>query len=139
MMTVEEQIAKDNNVNNEFKTGILSESEKKERMALKGKLMEYFDEVNELYQKVTRLRSKQAGFEWRNTDIYFWERICEHFKESDLLNCYGDIFFITDRDGEYYLGRRVLWNFRLSEELYEIHETMDDYDVVDYEIKLSEG
>lgn len=83
--------------------------------------------------------------EWRNTKIGYWKDICAKYPEEKLLNCYGDIFFIdkktADFDTSYYLGRRVLWNLSLSEECYEIIETIEydedgDYEFEDYSIKV---
>lgn len=84
---------------------------------------------------------KDSEREWRNTKLSFWREICSKYDEHDLLNCYGDIFFIDQRRHDVYIGRRVLWNLGLSKEQYEIYafiETDDDgeYLYTDYEVKV---
>lgn len=64
---------------------------------------------------------------WRNVRSDYWLEICKHYDEDKLLNCYGDVFYIEDeqvlsQDEKCYIGRRVLWGFGLSKEVYEITE-----------------
>ena len=79
--------------------------------------------------------------ESRNVKLMFWKEIIKRFKSEDLLNCYGDIFFIEDKTDSAYIGRRVLWNFGLSKETYIIYTTSNfdvdgDYTYTDYEIEV---
>ena len=79
--------------------------------------------------------------ESRNVKLIFWKEIIKRFKPEDLLNCYGDIFFIEEKNESSYIGRRVLWNFGLSKETYIIYTTAntdvdDDYTYTDYEIEV---
>lgn len=65
--------------------------------------------------------------ETRNVRSDFWHEICKHYDRKKLLNCYGDVFYIEREEPvsskeNYYIGRRVLWGFGLSEERYEITE-----------------
>lgn len=78
---------------------------------------------------------------WRNTKLSFWREICLKYDEKDLLNCYGDIFFIDDHYGDTYVGRRVLWNLELSKEQYEIrcedeNDSDGEYEWTNYEIEV---
>lgn len=79
--------------------------------------------------------------ESRNVKLLFWKEIIKRFKPEDLLNCYGDIFFIEEKNERSYIGRRVLWNFGLSKETYIIYTTLNsdvdgDYTYTDYEIEV---
>jgi hypothetical protein len=71
---------------------------------------------------------------YKNTKMIFWREICLKYDEKDLLNCYGDIFFIVEKNANYYIGRRILWNLELSEEKYEITAvTEKDDDDIEYD------
>lgn len=79
---------------------------------------------------------------WRGVRMDFWQHICTKYKESDLLNADGDIFFIDEKvDSEYFIGRRVLWNLELSKEQYNIYSyrEMDsdgELDYITFEVEL---
>lgn len=112
-----------------------------------------FDEQAKLYKE---LKDKFSAFEkahlefwkvmkpeatWRNTKLSFWREICLRYDEKDLLNCYGDIFYIDDHYGDCYVGRRVLWNFELSKEQYEIRcvdeiDSDGEYELTNYDIEV---
>lgn len=86
------------------------------------------------------LAEKPEG-SWRNTKLIFWREICLKYDEKDLLNCYGDIFFVDERYGTTCIGRRILWNLELSKEKYEIsyeYETDSDgdYEWTEYDIEV---
>lgn len=99
------------------------------------------EELAELKSQLAKMERSIEDCEWRNVKLGLWKTICTKYSDSDLLNCYGDIFFIEDKDDDTYWGRRVLWNLGLSDETYEIHEIVEtdsdgNYDFTDYEIKL---
>lgn len=86
-------------------------------------------------------RTMRPETTWRNTKLSFWREICLKYEEKDLLNCYGDIFFIDDHYGDTYVGRRVLWNLELSKEQYEIscedeNDSDGEYERTEYEIEV---
>lgn len=109
------------------------------------KVVECYNELSKARKELWNAEKDLTEGEWRNTKMSYWKDICEKYPENKLLNCYGDIFFIdkktADFDTNYYLGRRVLWNLSLSEEQYEIIETVEydengDYEFEDYSIKV---
>ena len=68
----------------------------------------------------------------------YWIDVCSKYPEEKLLNCDGDIFYIEQKDNKTYLGRRVLWNLELSDELYRISEEDFD-DFTSYKIEILEN
>ena len=98
-----------------------------------------FSEFEKAYHEFWKTAKSEGS--WRNTKLSFWREICLKYDEKDLLNCYGDIFFVDERHGNYCVGRRVLWNLELSKESYEIcseREFEDDgeYAWTNYEINV---
>lgn len=98
-------------------------------------------QVSILNNKLWEIESKLNNSTWRNTNLKYWKDICEKYNKENLLNCYGDIFLISDNKNGYYIGRRVLWNLGLSNEQYEIRENIEndcdgEYDYTDYEIEV---
>lgn len=85
---------------------------------------------------------RQSNTLWRGVPMRFWYEICEHYDADKLLNADGDIIFVDKQIGpSLFVGRRVLWDFSLSKELYEVHkeefldnEGYHDYDL--YEVRL---
>jgi hypothetical protein len=74
---------------------------------------------------------------WRGVPMRFWYEICEHYDEDKLLNADGDIIFVDKQIGlSLFIGRRVLWDFSLSKELYEVRkeEFLDDEGYHDYDL-----
>lgn len=119
----------------------------KEQMERQIKLLNLLKNNIEQYESLQQQINKDriAESTWRNTNLYFWHKITEHYNSEFLLNCYGDIFYIeekeVDGDDTRYVGRRILWNFNLSQERYEIFETKERYDdgeidYVNYEINV---
>jgi hypothetical protein len=97
--------------------------------------------LNEAQSKKWELEKNDRDCEWRNTKMSYWKDICSKYPEEKLLNCYGDIFFIDLDDEDCAIGRRVLWNFGLSTERYEIQKIVEtdcdgNYDYTDYEISV---
>lgn len=103
----------------------LTESEMKSQIELYQKLCENVKEFAEIKEKLWELEHKATDLSWRNTSMVFWKAICNVYDPKDLLNCYGDIFFILERHGDTYIGQRVLWNLSLSKERYIIEEVKD--------------
>jgi hypothetical protein len=96
---------------------------------------EAFERAQRYYCK----RKNEKECTYKNVKIEFLEEISKHYCPDDLLNCYGDIFYVEKDYGEYVIGKRVLWNFGLSEEKYIIY-CREDVDGTDcYEIKIYEG
>lgn len=109
------------------------------------KVVECYNELSKARKELWNAEKDLTECEWRNTKISYWKDICAKYSEDKLLNCYGDIFYIDEKDADfdttYYLGRRVLWNLSLSEEHYEIIKTIEydengDYEFEDYSIKV---
>lgn len=100
----------------------LTESEMKTQIELYQKLCANVKEFAEIKEKLWELEHKATDLSWRNTSMVFWKAICNVYDPKDLLNCYGDIFFILERHGDTYIGQRVLWNLGLSEEKYIIEQ-----------------
>lgn len=121
----------------------LTKEQMEKQIKLLTQLKENIDEFEMLQRQIS---ADRHYMEWRNTPLKFWWEITQKYKESDLLNCYGDIFFIDEVDtdnynSKRYVGRRVLWNLGLSKEKYEIFECLekDEYgevDCIDYEINV---
>lgn len=80
---------------------------------------------------------KNNNTKWRGVPMRLWYEICEHYDEKKLLNADGDVIFIEEQMGtSFFIGRRVLWNFSLSKELYEVRkeEFFDDEGYHDYDL-----
>ena len=99
--------------------------------------------IKEYYSIAKELSEARGGCtSWRNTKIEYWRDIVNKYGKENLLNAYGDIFYIVKKeniDGVVtYTGKRVLWNLGLSKELYHIEEiTETDEDVfvcTDYDV-----
>lgn len=123
----------------------LSKEQMEKIISANNKVAECHKMLSEAREELWKAEYCLAECEWRNTKMSYWKDICAKYPENKLLNCYGDIFYIdekeTDFDTNYYLGRRVLWNLSLSEEYYEIIETIEydkdgDYEFEDYSIKV---
>lgn len=119
----------------------MTDKEIKEYIELYRKSLLKVEELGELKVQMRNMERAVEDCEWRNVKLGLWKTICGKYDDSDLLNCYGDIFFITEKEDDYYIGKRVLWNLELSKESYEIHEIVEtdsdgNYDFTDYEIKL---
>lgn len=136
------KILNDANIDDGFKNAVSQQcfdEQIKEQVNLYKKLQRNIIEFSELKKMIKSNEYRES--EWRNTKFSYWKDICLKYNESDLLNCYGDIFFIDEKHGDYYIGRRVLWNLGLSKEQYYI-EPVDDYDIdgnynyTDYEITV---
>ncbi len=70
----------------------------------------------------------------RNTKMSLLKEIYSTYEEKDVLNCYGDIFFVDEKNADFYVGRRILWNLKLSKEKYKITPFIDyDSDGYEYE------
>lgn len=142
MESIMDNLLKDKNINSEFKKSIISADEDMimKQIELYKKLEKTAKQMADLNTKIWK-NQKHEG-EWRNTKFEYWRDICLKYNESDLLNCYGDIFFIDKQLNEnFYLCRRVLWNLKLSKEQYyveEINEVDSDgeYDYTDYDISV---
>lgn len=106
---------------------------KKEVQAYK-EMKEAFDALGKAYHKLWREQTRDNK-EWRNLKVSYWRDICLKYDENKLLNCNGDVFYIKERFADEYIGRRVLWNFKLSEEKYLITETNTE-DYLDYKIEV---
>ena len=135
-------ILNDKNINKDFKNA-LSEQEFdkhiKEQINLYKKLQENIIEFSRLQKMIKSNEDFEST--WRNTKFSYWKDICLKYDEKNLLNCYGDIFFIDERHENYYIGRRVLWNFELSKEQYYIDEIIDcsadgEYNFTEYKIEV---
>ena len=119
----------------------MTDNEVKQYIELYRKSLLKVEELGELKTQMRKLERSVEDCEWRNVKLGLWKTICSKYDDSDLLNCYGDIFFITEKNGDVYIGQRVLWNLELSKEKYQICETVeydceDSYDFTDYEIKV---
>lgn len=80
---------------------------------------------------------------YRNVKMSLWQEICKKYKETDIVNCDGDIFFIDEIHAKYFIGRRILWSFELSKEQYKIIPLTDKDDdgieyVLTYKIELAD-
>lgn len=117
-----------------------------ERVSLYKRLARNIDEMSDIRAKIWELEKDDVTEYWANTRMDFWEVICQKYDMNDLLNCYGDIFFVQERGKDFdgtpwYIGKRVLWNLSLSEELYKITRQDEcdadgEYDYSIYDIKL---
>lgn len=119
----------------------MTDNEIKDYIELYRKSLLKVEELGELKAQMRNMERAVEDCEWRNVKLGLWKTICTKYSDSDLLNCYGDIFFITEKDEDVYIGRRVLWNLELSHEYYEIREVEQcdcegNYDFTDYEIKV---
>ena len=117
----------------------ISEQSLKEQVETYKKLLKNLKEFNELQRKLYEYRKENRQF--RNVSEDLLNHIYSKYEYNSILNCYGDIFFITIRDVHSYVGRRVLWNLELSEEEYEIEEIVERdsegaFDSYDYKITL---
>ena len=110
------------------------------QVELYSKMQDCLKELKQIQQEIWE-DSVSKDAEWRNIKLFFWREICQVYNEKDLLNCYGDIFFIEDKTKDAYIGRRVLWNLGLSKETYIIYEIKNidcdgEYCYTDYEIEI---
>ena len=110
------------------------------QVELYSKLQKCLKELQNIQHEIWE-NSALKDAEWRNVKLLFWREICQVYKEEDLLNCYGDVFFIEERNEGSYIGRRVLWGLGLSKETYIIYETKNadcdgNYTYTDYEIEI---
>ena len=92
----------------------------------------------ELADARQKLWQAEAGFQdcyYKNVKMTYLIDVCSKYPEEKLLNCDGDIFYIEQNDDKTCLGRRVLWNLELSEELYRISEE-DFNEFTSYKIEV---
>lgn len=124
---------------------ILNDEQMKEQVRLNCQLKKQIESLTTTIQDIYKNFNNGDNFEWRNTKMIYWQDICGKYNEDKLLNAYGDIFFIEERDisseGERYVGRRILWNLGLSNEKYEIfgervYDSDGDYEGMDYEVRV---
>lgn len=119
-------------------------TEKQMRAIIKAnsKVADCYKQLSNAQNELWNIEKGLIDCNWRNTKMSYWKDICEKYPEEKLLNCYGDIFYIYEKETNwdtYYIGRRVLWNLDLSEEYYEITERIEfdsEGDYADYEIKV---
>lgn len=128
------------------RSSVEKEIEKVEQLLEKYKLLqENIEQYYNIQSEISNLRGHCP--EWRNTKTEYWYDITKKYDEKQLLNCYGDIFYIVKTetiDGiTTHTGKRVLWNLKLSRELYHIEEHIEyerdddgceEYCWTDYEI-----
>lgn len=137
-----EKILNDKNIDKDFKNALTEQDfdkQIKEQINLYKKLQENIIEFSRLQKMIKSNEDFEST--WRNTKFSYWKDICLKYDEKNLLNCYGDIFFIDERHEDYYIGRRVLWNFELSKEQYYIDEIIDcsadgEYNFTEYKIEV---
>ena len=85
---------------------------------------------------------KDEDISIRNVKVKYLNDIYAKFGFNEILNCYGDIFFIDsyDHQNRTYIGRRIKWSLELSEEQYliksEIISSGDgrEYEYTEYQI-----
>lgn len=97
-------------------------------------------ELNEVRLDIVSMNIDEEA-EYRNVKLSFWKHICSKYDKNKLLNCYGDVFFIEERNSGAYIARRVLWGLGLSQERYIIYEIISEtsdgeYDYTDYEVEV---
>lgn len=123
-----------------MKKPVMEKYEIDKQVELYSKMQNCLKELQNIQHEVWE-NSMAKDAEWRNVKLLFWREICQAYKEEDLLNCYGDVFFIEDKTESAYIGRRVLWNLGLSKETYIIYEIKDvdcdgEYTYTDYQIEI---
>ena len=79
---------------------------------------------------------------WRGINIEYWKDLCKKFGDKNLINNYGDVFFIEENHEKWFICRRVNWGMGLSLQRYQVEEFDDssdgEYGGVDYEVTLIE-
>lgn len=117
----------------------------KETLKLREDLADNIERFKELTQRIADCETFRYI---RNVRIDFLAEIYKHFDERNILNAYGDIFFVDSKtiedDVVIYIGRRVLWSMMLSNEKYLIRQIPvfdeDGYqDGYDYDIEVVNG
>ena len=81
--------------------------------------------LNEAKTKLWEIERKYNDAYYDGVKLEYLKDIYSKYDEKNILNCFGDIFFIDERDGYEYEGRRVLWNLSLSNESYHINEYIE--------------
>ena len=111
------------------------------------KLVENIQEFKNLVQEIQKDSELDGSYGLCYIKKEYLTDIYDHLRKKglmgEILNADGDIFYISEKrevsDTEIdYIGRRVLWNFCLSEEEYEIEQTMVESDVWDDEYVVKE-
>ena len=79
--------------------------------------------------------------EFKNVREDLLNVIYDKYEYGQILNCDGDIIYITLRDGNHFEGKRVLWDLSLSKETYEIDEIIEadsegEFDYKHYEVQV---
>lgn len=76
---------------------------------------------------------------------YMWRKACEMYSEKNLLDANGDIFYILEKEEGFYniiyVAKRVLWNFHLSNERYNVvlvrmADNEGNYEYTDYNVQV---
>ena len=64
---------------------------------------------------------------FRNVDEKLLDYVYSKFDFYNVINNYGDLYFILERNADHLVAKRILWSLQLSEENYIIVEE-DDLD-----------
>ena len=101
---------------------------------LQNNIKEFYEITNELSKERYKLSNVYADF---------WREILSKYKEEDLFDAHGDIFYVKEKVADVIYGNRVLWNLELSKELYaivpEVQKNSDgEYDGTEYDITVIE-
>ena len=117
----------------------INEESLKEQLKLHKKLNKNLKEYGELVTELNDYRKDHRTF--RNVREDLLNVIYDKYDYDQILNCDGDIMYITMRDSHYFEGKRVLWDLSLSEETYEIEEIVETdsegaFDFVHYEVQV---
>ena len=82
----------------------------------------------------------------KNLPVVLMDYIESAYDKNNLINTYGDVYYITKKIShtygtDKYLCRRVLWSLTLSSELYEVTQYLEqdsdgDFAYYEYDIRM---
>lgn len=101
---------------------------------LQAKLMGNIQEFKTIKDQLWELERRAKDMTFRNVPVSLLEYIYTKYPQEKVLNCYGDIFLISESHSGTYIGNRILWDLGLSKERYVIEQ----FDYVDEDGEIFE-
>ena len=98
----------------------LTKEQVEQRASICRKLQLNAEEYAQLKKELWATESFDRTF--RNVDEKLLDYVYSKFDFYNVINNYGDLYFILERNADHFVAKRILWSLTLSEENYIIVE-----------------
>ena len=117
----------------------LTKEQVEQRAIICKKLQENVNEYAQLKKELWTTESSDRTF--RNVNEKLLDYVYSKFDFYNVINNYGDLYFIIERNSDHFIAKRILWSLALSEEKYIIveeneYDNEDEYISTNYNISL---